>query len=318
MSARTRKDWILWGALGCALVSTAHAEYTLATAAHFNGYVALAVPGALDLYVIRALQQRRDVLVAVLAMVAANVASHLIAGGVLDVTWHVIAAVGAVAPLIVWRVYSLKYTRNRQELLWGLEAGAVSAPVPEDEYAPECTCTWWRRALAWLGWGRYACECTPSAPHPGAPGTGVDMENWAPGYHLDGCDGVHAHEGPFHCQVRRDALHLSAPDPSTDGHDGWAAKSLIHPHAPDHVPADWMSPSAVPYLHPVPDLPDEYAPSAVHSVTESLKPGDLELLPAARDYVDRAVKPSVRGLKDALKIGQERAERLLTHLGVKS
>jgi len=125
-----RRDWILWGALGCALVSTAHAEYTLATAAHFNEYVALAVPGALDLYVVRALQQRRDVFVAVLAMVAANVASHLIAGGVLRVEWPVIAAVGAVAPLIVWRVYSLKYARTRQELLWGLEAGTGPEDVP--------------------------------------------------------------------------------------------------------------------------------------------------------------------------------------------
>lgn len=136
MSTRTRKDVILWGALGCALVSTAHAEYTLATAAHFNEYVALAVPGALDLYVVRALQQRRDVFVAVLAMVAANVASHLIAGGVLQVGWQVIAAVGAVAPLIVWRVYSLKYTRVRSDLGSTRETSAVSALVPESVPAP--------------------------------------------------------------------------------------------------------------------------------------------------------------------------------------
>lgn len=137
MSTPTRKDWILWGALGCALVATYHAEYTLAVAAGFHPYVALAVPGALDLYVIRALQQRRDVLVAVLAMVAANVASHLIAKDVLQVGWQVIAAVGAIAPLVLWRVYSLKHTRNRQELIHGVQAGAleytgeVSAPVAE-------------------------------------------------------------------------------------------------------------------------------------------------------------------------------------------
>ena len=64
MSAPTRGDWILWGALGCALVSTAHAEYTLATAAGAQWLVAGAVPGALDLYVIRALQMRRDVFLA--------------------------------------------------------------------------------------------------------------------------------------------------------------------------------------------------------------------------------------------------------------
>lgn len=258
MSTRTRNDVILWGALGCALVSTAHAEYTLATAAHFNEYVALAVPGALDLYVIRALQQRRDVLVAVLAMVAANVASHLIAGGVLAVTWHVIAAVGAVAPLIVWRVYSLKYTRTRQELLWGLEAGtgpedadAVSAPVPEDEYAApdHVPAEWIARPLKGCAWGHDEC---------------------------------------------RDAVGECV--------------LYVKPGAPETYPP----------LAPVPDLPAEYAVSAVHSVTEPLMPGDMEFLSGAQEYVDKTARPSVRGLKDALKIGQARAERLLTHLGVKS
>lgn len=262
MSARTRKDWILWGALGCALVSTAHAEYTLATAAHFNEYVALAVPGALDLYVIRALQQRRDVLVAVLAMVAANVASHLIAGGVLAVTWHVIAAVGAVAPLIVWRVYSLKYTRTRQELLWGLDAGTL----------PEGTST-----------------------------AGTPVPEVAPGYHLDGCDGVHLDS--VRCEAHLSGA-VSAPG-----------------YVPDHVPATWVhpgTPETYPPLVPVPDLPDEYAPDAVHSVTEPLLPGDLELLPAVQDYLDTSPRPSLRGLKRALNIGQTRAERLLAHLGVKA
>lgn len=131
MSAPTRKDWLLYGALGCALVGTAHAEYTLAIAAHFHPYVALAVPGALDLYVLRALQQRRDVFVAVLAMVAANVTAHLLTAGVLHEHWAITSAAGALAPLILWRVYSLKHTRNRQELLMGVEAGVVSTP----EYA---------------------------------------------------------------------------------------------------------------------------------------------------------------------------------------
>lgn len=136
MSTRTRStvnDVILWGALGCALVGTAHAEYSLATAAHFNEYVAAVVPGALDLYVISALRHRRDVLASVLVMVAANVASHLIAAGMLPVGWPVISAVGAVAPLIVWRVYVLRRVPG--------VLPQVSAPVPEDvpafEYEPD-------------------------------------------------------------------------------------------------------------------------------------------------------------------------------------
>lgn len=147
MSAPTRKDWILWGALGCALVSTAHAEYTLAVAVGAHPWVALAVPGALDLYVIRALLLRRDVFLAVLVMVAANVSSYLVHSGDVLVDWRLRSAVGALAPLILWRVHSLKYTRNRSELLLGTPVldgpGAMSAPVPAPEYAPitqpECT-----------------------------------------------------------------------------------------------------------------------------------------------------------------------------------
>lgn len=306
MSARTRKDWILWGALGCALVATAHAEYTLATAAHFNKYVALAVPGALDLYVIRALQERRDVFVAVLAMVAANVASHLIVAGVLPVGWPVVSAVGAVAPLVVWRVYSLKYTRTRQELLWGLEAGtgpedagAVSAPDKDDPI-------------------RYFDPICGRPPQPGARLT-------------DPCpDCTHlwaVHRTPAVPAVPGHAPEPSAPVPdwSQDGRDGWAAKSLIHPHAPDHVPVDWMdeeypethpsAPAPVPHLRPVPDLPDEYAASAVHS--DVLKDSDYEFLGKATRYLDDVADPTVRGMRRALGIGQERAERLLAHLGVR-
>ena len=128
MSTRTRTDLLLWGALGCALIGTAHAEYTLATAAGAHWFVAAAVPGALDLYVIRALQVHRDVFLAVLVMAAANVASYLVQAGDLPVGWPLRSAVGALAPLILWRVHSLRYTRTRKELLWGLNAGAVDAP----------------------------------------------------------------------------------------------------------------------------------------------------------------------------------------------
>lgn len=166
-----RNDWILWGALGCALVSTAHAEYTLATAAGAQWLVAGAVPGALDLYVIRALQMRRDVFLAVLVMVAANVASYLVHSGDLEVTPYLRSAVGALAPLILWRVHSLRYTRTRQELLWGLEAGAVSAPAPAapeeeevqvhpEENAPETDANWLPDFLV---------EQVHPSPVPGAP-----------------------------------------------------------------------------------------------------------------------------------------------------
>jgi hypothetical protein len=128
VSARTRGDWILWGALGCTLVGTAHAEYTLTTATGVHWFVAASVPGALDLYVIRALQVHRDVLAAVVAMVAINVASHLVTAGVLPMHWAMISAVGALAPLVLWRIH----------YLWrmGVQTSAPGEDAPEPESAP--------------------------------------------------------------------------------------------------------------------------------------------------------------------------------------
>lgn len=243
---------VLAGALACALVGTAHAEYTLATATHVNEYVAVAVPGALDLYVIQALRVRRDVATAVLVMVLANVTSHLLAAGLVpdDVRWEVgiTAAVGAIAPGIVWRVHALERVRTRQELLWDVKAGTadafysgavkppeepVPAVLPEPEYAP-------------------------------APVLNYD---WAP-----------------------------------------------HPSVPDSVPEAWSTAeygdpdSPVPYLSVVPDPDAEPAPV--------LQESDKPYLDDAKGYVAGTENPTVAGMKAALSIGQARAQRLLTHLGV--
>jgi hypothetical protein len=255
--------------------------------AHFNPWVALAVPGALDLYVLRALQQRRDVFVAVLAMVAANVTAHLLTAGVLHEHWAITSAAGALAPLILWRVYSLKHTRTRAELLIEMEADAVSAPAPGDE------CTALDSVLAWV-----------------------------PGYHLDGCDGVHALEGWPQCLERRGALHSDAPDhvPASWMENEYpethpSATHSLHSYSASETRAPHSLHSPVPYLAPVPDLPPEYAPGAVHSESP-LETSDWEYLPGAQEYADKYDKPSVRGLRRELRIGQDRAERLLIHLGV--
>lgn len=139
MSARIPGDWILWGALGCTLIGTAHAEYTLATATGVHWFVAASVPGALDLYVIRALQMHRDVFASVLAMVVINVASHLVTAGVLPMHWGLISAVGALAPLVLWRIHYLW----RQGALPVPEVSAPAleesapAPVWDRDYIPE-------------------------------------------------------------------------------------------------------------------------------------------------------------------------------------
>ena len=269
MSARTRKDWILWSALGCALAGTAHAEYTLAVAAHFNEWVALAVPGALDLYVIRALQQRRDVFVAVLAMVAANVAAHLVVAGVLPVEWPVVSAVGAVAPLIVWRVYSLKY-----------ESGAVSAPAPEDECTALVDALVAGQALEYgprMQWGALPGPEAPSAPAPDR------IPAW-----------------------------MSDEYPPSAPHSDTSAGALDAPGPPSALRSKT---SAVTRPVSVPDLPPEYVASAVHSESP-LTERDRPFLPSAQRYVDDVADPSVRGLMKAINVGQDRAGRLLTHLGV--
>jgi hypothetical protein len=292
VSTPDRKDWILWGALGCALVGTAHSEWSLAVAVGAHPWIAAAVPGALDLYVIRALQVRRDVFVAVLAMVAANVAWYLVHSQDLPVDWPLRSAVGAVAPLVAWRVHSLKYTRTRKELLWGVEAGAVSAPVPED--APE------------------AGTPVPVAGQGLAPALA-----WVPGYHLDGCDGQHKGESPLACTHRASELEYTAPD-HVPGEWMAAEYPETYPSAAvlaaqeDEYADKWAAP-----LHSVPALPDEYAPgTAVHSA--ELEERDREYAVPASEYAAGCAVagrvPSVKGMKRELKIGQDRAERLLAWL----
>lgn len=131
---RVRQDPVLAGALAFALVATAHAEYTLATATHVHPWVAIAVPGALDLYVVRALAKGRDVFAAVALMVAANVTSHLIAANVLVVGWEVVSAVGALAPLLLWRVHALGRVQAPEYTALE-ESGPESAP-DSDECTP--------------------------------------------------------------------------------------------------------------------------------------------------------------------------------------
>lgn len=253
---------VLAGALLCALVGTAHAEYTLATATHVNKYVAIAVPGALDLYVIQALRVRRDVAAAVLVMVAANVTSHLLAAGLVPdrVEWQVgiTAAVGAIAPGIVWRVHALERTRTRQEILWELKAGTAER--------------FWSGAMR-----------APEAP--------VPVDRGEVGYDLI-------------------PVPETGPDIAPVLNFNWSA----HPSVPDSVPEAWSTaeygdPDApVPYLYPVPDP---------KPVSESvLAETDRPYLADATEYVGGTPNPTVAGMKAALGIGQARAQRLLTYLGV--
>lgn len=109
------RDTLLLVAGACALVVMFDAEYTLAKAVGINDVVAVAVPGALDVYMVRALQMRRDVLACVIVTITVNAVSHLVTAGQLPVHWSVIVGVSAIAPLVLWRV---DFLRARVRVLW--------------------------------------------------------------------------------------------------------------------------------------------------------------------------------------------------------
>lgn len=202
----TKKDVVLWGALACALAGTAYAEYTLATATGVNKWVALAVPGALDLYVIRALQVRRDVLVAVLGMVAANVASHLVREGEVPVDWRLHSAVAALAPLILWRVYTLAHPRTRDEDEVPDEYPSGTSEVPLVKMT--------RPEVRWeVGADPYTVNVD------------VPAHMWPVMEMCDGC---------YH------APHLQRTDPACEV-DGCGCGQPLYPPVPDEVPPTWTT-----------------------------------------------------------------------------
>ncbi|MEU5247309.1 hypothetical protein AB0G81_24965 [Streptomyces asoensis] len=129
-------DYLKWGALAAALVATASAEYELARQVGFNEWVAAAVPGALDIYTVRALRAHRDVLTAVVALIAVNAASHLVTAGLLPVDWPLVVAVAAIAPLVLWRVHRLADEPEEPEGLDVIQTLPEYAPEPEAEPVP--------------------------------------------------------------------------------------------------------------------------------------------------------------------------------------
>lgn len=115
-----RRDWLKYVAAVCAMVATASAEYAIARKCGYPVTVAWTVPGALDAYVLRALHRDREVLTAILSMVAVNAASHLVTVGALPVEWWLITLVAAVPALVLWRVHALRTPAEaRKDKLWG-------------------------------------------------------------------------------------------------------------------------------------------------------------------------------------------------------
>lgn len=126
-----KRDVLGWAALAAALVATASAEYDLARAVGFNAWVAAAVPGALDIYTVRAMRARRDVLAAVSAMIGVNAASHLVSAGLLPVNVPLVVAVSAIAPLVLWRVHRLADEHDVPDETEGLDVIRTLPDAPE-------------------------------------------------------------------------------------------------------------------------------------------------------------------------------------------
>jgi hypothetical protein len=128
-------DPLKWVAAVFALAATSTAEYETARTIGMNEFVAVAVPGALDAYVVRSLMARQEVFAAVLAMVGVNAASHLVSVGLLPVGWQLVTAVSAIAPLVLWRVHALGKTDTPVP-------GASTKPVtPDTQARPWATST---------------------------------------------------------------------------------------------------------------------------------------------------------------------------------
>ena len=102
-----KRDLLGWLAMGASIAVTAQSEWALAVASGYHPVVAGALPVAIDAYVIRALRSGREVLPAVLAMVATNSAAHLLRGGMVTMSPWLVVAVSAIAPLVLWRVHAL-------------------------------------------------------------------------------------------------------------------------------------------------------------------------------------------------------------------
>ncbi|PBC79889.1 hypothetical protein BX265_4718 [Streptomyces sp. TLI_235] len=119
-----RMDFLSWLSMLAAVAVSAHGEWTLGIVCGFHPAVAAGLPLALDTYALRALRAGREVLPAVLGMMATNAASHLVAADVVEAGWPLIAAVSSIAPLVLWRVHILAHRVAEDE-----QPAAVEEPV---------------------------------------------------------------------------------------------------------------------------------------------------------------------------------------------
>lgn len=279
-----KRDWLGAAATVFALAVTFNAEYEIATAVHINPIVAYAVPGALDVYVLRALQVKRDVFLTVLAMVAVNAASHLVTAGVLAVSPVLIVAVSAIAPLVLWRAHVLRHSAGTEQVVF---------PVPE--HVPE---TVWEDGHS----GGVVCTCSRCVPP--VP-EHVPETIWERDQFGNAVPAVPAFE-----EHADQAVSIVSPGPvNVPEHDdleqierSWRAEYREHsvPEWDGNI-VDATEHNGERVLSLVPPLPAGFLPV--------LEDGDKEFLDRAR-VLD---VPSIRALK-GLGMGNARAQRIQQYL----
>lgn len=120
-------DVLAWASLLAALAVTASGEWELARQCGMGAYVAAGVPASLDIYAVRAMRARRDVVAVVGAMIAVQAAAHLVASGHLTVSPALVVAVSAIAPLVLWRVHRLA-----DEAAAGTGRDTAASPAPAE------------------------------------------------------------------------------------------------------------------------------------------------------------------------------------------
>lgn len=306
MTAPTRRDYLGWAATAFALVVTFSAEYELAKAVGIHHWVALAVPGALDVYVLRALQVRRDVFLTVLAMILVNAASHLVTAGVLRVEWPLIVAVSAIAPLVLWRSHVL--------------GGFMSA----SENAPGELSWNFKKFFGVPYWAVRVPENAPAVPGNDGYTTWADTDParnaWSvPGFeeHADQAQEV-ANLGTVN--VPRYEDWLVPEDKGTFPDSPFLRKAYdadlqervkpfpgtLLPEDEDEDTFEELREHRSPVLHIVPDVP-----------AGELLDGDKAFLDEARNFAHSyGGVPPVRALKSELKVGAERASRIQKYLEI--
>lgn len=343
MKHHLRKDWLKWVAACFALVATASAEYELARAIGMDQWVAVAVPGALDAYVLRALRAHREVLTAVLAMVGVNAASHLLTAGHLYLDWPLITAVSAIAPLVLWRVHALGTPGEaRQRALWGASTAepdehgrteeederAYEHPGPYEPDEHASTDTFEEHASTAVGVLDYVPRewSTPPVPEH-APDDSLilcacEHETLSTLVRCLVCEHRPHRAGTCPAYVTRDRWEIKAePVPGGGGAFTSPCSVCSEPvtftdeHGWEHAPGSMCvltehgEQAAVTgtlrILKAVPDLPDGYKHAG-------LKPGDDAYLNQAR--VLHARGTALRNWKTVLGVGTARAQRLRDHI----